>query len=308
MRKVRFSIEQVRTFVAVAETQHISQAAMALYLTQGAVTQQLRHFERALGVQLVERSGRGIRLTEAGRSVAAACSSAARSLESIEETASQYTSVTIGTLELGASPTATSHYLPAILTAFTARFPQVEIRVATSNSPTIADQVAKGVLDCGLIESPAEQPNLIEARIEEDEFLAVVRREHPLAALKRLRPGDLERHRYIAREPGSAHESVAAEILGEAHGRSRRLQVSSLDAVRACVLEGLGYAVLPRIAVAKELEDGTLTPLPLPNRSRWIRGIRRETLRSPALEEFWKVLTEKRTRLRVLPQDSESSK
>ena len=291
MRKVRFSVEQVRTFVAVAQTQHISQAATALFLTQGAVTQQVRHFERALGVQLLERSGRGIRLTEAGRGVAAACTSSARSLESIEEIASMYSSASIGSLELGASPTSASHYLPALLTTFTARFPGVEICVVTSNSPSIAEQVAQGVLDCGLIELPAQQPNLIECLIHENEVLAVVHRKHPLAKLKQIRPSDLERHRYVSREPGSAHESVAEQILGEGYGRSRRLQVSHLDAVRACTLEGLGYAVLPRVAVARELEDGTLRRLPLPSRSRWIRAIRRESLRAPALEQFWLVIT-----------------
>ena len=291
MRKHRFSLEQVRTFIAVAEAGHISEAASTIFLTQGAVTQQVRHFERALGVQLIERLGRGIRLTDAGRAVATACASSARSLDAIAETASLYSSISVGSLELGASPTAASNYLPALLSRFSHRFPEVEIRVSTANSHSIAGLVASGVLDFGLVELFASQENLVEWPVQEDELRAVVHRDHPLARLKIITAEELKRHRYIAREAGSVHEEIAREILGDLYPISHRLQVDHLDAVRANVIEGLGYAVLPTISVAKELESGILVGLPRPATSRWIYGIRRESLRSPALEEFWQTVT-----------------
>ncbi len=70
MRRPAFSLEQIRSFVEVAETEHVSRAAANLFLTQAAVTQQIRHFEKALGLQLLERDGRRVRLTDAGRSLA----------------------------------------------------------------------------------------------------------------------------------------------------------------------------------------------------------------------------------------------
>src|SRR5439155_495895 len=76
MRRPSFTIEQLRSFVAVAEHGHVSRAAASLFLTQAAVTQQVRNFERALGLQLLERDGRGVRLTDAGRSMADACRAA----------------------------------------------------------------------------------------------------------------------------------------------------------------------------------------------------------------------------------------
>ena len=84
MSKPQFTLEQVRTFVAVAETEHVSKAAASLFLTQGAVTQQLRHFEAALGLQLMERAGRGVRLTDAGKALAVACRGALRSVEIVD--------------------------------------------------------------------------------------------------------------------------------------------------------------------------------------------------------------------------------
>src|SRR5436309_2507401 len=87
MRRPSFTIEQLRSFVAVAEHGHVSRAAASLFLTQAAVTQQVRNFERALGLQLLERDGRGVRLTDAGRSMADACRAALRAVEVVDDSA-----------------------------------------------------------------------------------------------------------------------------------------------------------------------------------------------------------------------------
>src|SRR5207253_2315611 len=78
MRRPSFTIEQLRSFVAVAEHGHVSRAAASLFLTQAAVTQQVRNFERALGLQLLQRAGRGVRLTAARRTAVRALIGAAR--------------------------------------------------------------------------------------------------------------------------------------------------------------------------------------------------------------------------------------
>src|SRR4029077_8082245 len=118
MARPSFSLQQVRSFVAVAEHEHISRAAASLFLTQGAVTQQMRYFERARGLQLLERDGRGVRLTDAGRSMAVACRAALRAVEVLEETAQSMKHLEAGSLHLGASPTCATYYLPARLASF----------------------------------------------------------------------------------------------------------------------------------------------------------------------------------------------
>src|SRR5450759_1935573 len=118
MARMSFSLEQVRSFVAVAETEHISKAAASLFLTQGAVTQQIRHFERAVGLPLLERDGRGVRLTDAGRAIAIACRAALRAVQVLEETAESMKTLQAGSLHLGASPTCAAYYLPSRLAKF----------------------------------------------------------------------------------------------------------------------------------------------------------------------------------------------
>src|SRR5579864_1460553 len=152
MRRLSFTLEQVRSFVAVAEHEHVSRAAATLFLTQGAVTQQVRHFERAVGLQLLERDGRSIRLTDAGRTLATACRAAMRALEVLEETADSMKSLQAGSLHLGASPTPAAIYLPAFLARFTHAHPGVKLGVSVGGTGDLTHQVTAGALDCALIE------------------------------------------------------------------------------------------------------------------------------------------------------------
>src|SRR5712691_7097674 len=103
MARPSFSLEQVRSFVAVAEHEHISRAAASLFLTQAAVSQQVRHFERAVGLQLLERDGRRVRLTDAGRSLADACRAALRAVEVMDDTAKAMKELEAGSLHAGAT-------------------------------------------------------------------------------------------------------------------------------------------------------------------------------------------------------------
>src|ERR1700674_1120813 len=127
MARPSFSLEQVRSFVAVAEHEHVSKAAASLFLTQGAVTQQVRHFERAVGLQLLERDGRGVRLTDAGRTMAVACRAALRAVEVVEDKAESMKTLRAGSFLLGASPTCATYSLAAALARFAQKHPGIKL-------------------------------------------------------------------------------------------------------------------------------------------------------------------------------------
>src|ERR1700719_3673060 len=149
--KPGFTVEQVRSFLAVADSQSISRAAENLHLTQGAVTQQVHNFEKALSVRLLERDGRGIRLTDAGRSLATSCRAAMRSLEVVSDTARALKSLEAGSLHVGASPACATYSLPPLLAEFMRRFPDITLNITVEPSADINEKVRAGVLDCGLI-------------------------------------------------------------------------------------------------------------------------------------------------------------
>ena len=290
MSRFQFTLEQLRTFVAVAETEHVSKAAASLFLTQGAVTQQLRHFEDALGLQLMERAGRGVRLTDAGKALAIACKAALRAVETVDDTARSMKSLEAGSLDLGASPTCASYYLPTRLAAFSARYPAVKLTVTVEPSAAIGAQVLAGALDCAVIEGePA--PELLAVVIATDELVLVAHRDHPLSQLPRVTPAHLGSYRFLGRGPGWAGEQNVRNLLGRAYDQSEVLNLGHPEYVRAAAVAGLGYAVVPKLAVEADLKAGTLKQLPGPSSSRSISAIRRRSAGGPTLEEFWRHLT-----------------
>ena len=291
MHKPAFTLEQARSFVAVAETESISRAAQQLSLSQGAVTQQVRNFERALGVRLLERSGGRIHLTDAGAEIAAACRTLVAALEEVQVTARRLASMAEGALLVGASPTAAAHYLPAWLDRFSRLYPSIQIKVVTQNTATVAAAVAAGTLDCALVEGPTGQSGLLEQPLADDELLAVVSTSHPLASITQPDPEELRRHRYVAREAGASLDHFAAQMLGSGFSGAQRIEFGHLDAVRAAVLAGLGFAVLPRVAIERAIVDGRLTVLPWPPLQRKVSAVRRPAPGAATLEAFWKLLT-----------------
>jgi DNA-binding transcriptional LysR family regulator len=288
--KAQFTLEQVRSFVAVAETEHVSKAAASLFLTQGAVTQQLRHFERALGLQLMERAGRGVRLTDAGKALAVACRAALRSVEVIEDTARSMKALEFGSLDLGASPTCATYYLPPRLAAFSLRYPAVKLTVTVEPSAAISAQVLAGAIDCALIEGepPADLMAVVLAR---DELVLVAHRDHPLSQLRRVTPSQLAKYRYLGRGPAWAAERTVRTMVGRAYDLSEVMNLGHPEYVRAAAIAGLGYAALPVLAVETDLASGVLKRLPGPSSLRAISAIRRRSEGGPTLEEFWRHLT-----------------
>jgi len=290
VNKPAFTLEQLRSFMAVAETEHVSKAAASLFLTQGAVTQQLRHFEQAVGLRLLERDGRGVRLTDAGRSLAVSCRAALRAVEVLEETAQSMKHLEAGSLHLGASPTCASYYLPARLAVFAQRYPGVQLSLIVEPSASINAQVLAGAIDCGVIEGRSAA-DLVTSVLAHDELVLVVHKDHPLASLRRVTPAQLMRHRYLGRGPSWSAEQNVREMIGEAYERSESMNLGHPEYVRAAAMAGLGYAALPLLAVEAELKSGVLIRLPGPTSKRAITAIRRPSAGGPTLEEFWLHLT-----------------
>src|SRR5256885_9754958 len=252
MRRPPFTIEQLRSFVAVAEGEHVSRAAACLFLTQAAVTQQIRHLEQGLGLQLLERDGRRVRLTDAGRSLAEACQAALRAIEIVDDSAQAIKELKRGSLHVGASPTCATYYLPPLLAEFTRRHPQVKLTVAVDPTADLNRGVASGALDCAVIEGPAD-PALQSFELTRDELVLVAHRDHPLARLNRVTGSDFAKHRYLGRGPQWSAERTVRQMLGDAYDLVEVLNLGHPEYVRAATVAGLGFAALPKRAVANDI-------------------------------------------------------
>lgn len=283
-------IDQLRAFLAVAEHDHLTRAAAMLGASQPTVSHQLKALERALGVSLLERVGRGIKVSADGRALVPAISRALSAIRDVEELAAARAGLVAGDLTVAASNTVGVYRLPNWLSGFLTRYPSIEITIRMVNTRQAIALLREASVDCALVEGPEPRSDLDEMTIETDRLIVVAGADHPLARQEQLRPDDLRRHRYLAREIGSGTEALAADLLGHAYRSGPVLELGQVDAVRAGLLAGLGYAVISLAAVTEDLEAGRLCQLHLGRRrslQRRFDALRRPSSHSPALDAFW---------------------
>ncbi len=269
------TLEQLRIFVAVAERQHVTQAAKVLNLAQSAVSHAVATLEDSFQIKLFNRVGRGIELTEAGRmfldearAVLARAAAARLKLSELGE-------LKRGTLLVHASQTIASYWLPSRLMAFRARHPQIEIRLAIGNTADVVRGVHDGAAEIGFVEGVIDDPDLAAATVAQDQLVLVVSPGHAWAAQTgraTVSPAELLDVDWILREPGSGTRSefeAALEHLGIApHDLRIALELPSNEAVRAAVESGMGATVISASVAAPSLEAELLhrVPLDLPER------------------------------------------
>ncbi|MFA5901956.1 MAG: LysR substrate-binding domain-containing protein, partial [Hyphomicrobium sp.] len=197
------TLEQLRIFVAVAERQHVTQAARAINLTQSAVSAAIAALEGRYGVQLFDRVGRRIELTKAGgtflieaRAVLARAAAAERALVDLAEGKR-------GALSIYASQTITNHWLPPFIARFRERYPDVALTVGAGNTQNVAAATLEGLADIGFVEGAVDDPQLEARTVDTDRLVAVFAKSDPIGGKRKLGVADLRQVRWVLREPGS---------------------------------------------------------------------------------------------------------
>jgi DNA-binding transcriptional LysR family regulator len=284
-----FTLEQIRTFLAVASREHVTHAARVLRLSQPAVTQQIQLLERALGVRLLERVGRNVRLTNAGVEVAGACLLVMRALENLESLVQAVRGLHLGTVSVAASPLAANYFLPPIINEFTKAYPKINVVVAVVGAEDVCQQVAAGQVECGMIDGPPTPGgNLVRTRVGSTEMVLVA---HPGNGGG---PGEDPPcgSRLLVWDVGSASGAIIARLLGDAVDRAPRLQIGSVEAARLLVLSAPGFVTaMPSVAVRDDLDSGALSRLCSRSVTLPIFALRRQGPDSPAVEALWRSLS-----------------
>ena len=266
------TLDQLRIFVAVAERQHVTEAARALNLAQSAASTAVAGLERRHGVQLFHRVGRGVTLTEAGSRFLVEARAVLARAATAEVMLDEFGGLRRGSLSVQASQTIAGYWLPRHLVAFRRAHPQIDLRLLIGNTAQVASAVQDGSAELGFVEGAVDNPLLLHEEVARDRMLLVVGPEHPWATQKRVTVSDLPEADWVLREPGSGTRSVfeaELERLGLA-GRLRVvLELPSNEAVRAAVEAGAGATVISASVASPSLEAGLLhhVRLALPDRN-----------------------------------------
>ncbi|MGH3678755.1 MAG: LysR family transcriptional regulator [Natronosporangium sp.] len=312
-----FTLEQVRTFLAVASREHVTHAAKVLRLSQPAVTQQVQLLERALGVRLLERVGRSVRLTDAGVEVAGACLLVMRSLENVEAVARAVRGLDLGSVTVGASELAVDYFLPQVITEFVTAHPRINAAVVVASADQIHQHVAAGRMDCALVDgqSPPPELHLTHVQVAATEALLVAsRRDLPATgdqpvAESGLAAGGRLGLRLLEWGQTSPPPALLAEVIGNHGEQPPRLQIGSMEAARRSVLGAGGFtAVLPAVAIQDELRSGALVRLGSHTECLPVFAVRRPGPDSPAVEALWRIMSRPATGEPAGPQSSPPSR
>lgn len=206
----------IRSFLAVAETGAITEAAERIGITQPALSRRLQQFEDHLGVPLMVRGRKGATLTEIGRLVQSEAQAILARYEHMQEMVNSHQRLEGGTVRIGGGATAVSYMLPEAIAAFQAAHPQVRFQMREAGSSEIADDVVAGRLELGVVTLPVRDRELDVTPLTNDRIVLVARHDHPLAQRRRVRIQDLADQAFVAFEAGSALRQIIDSKLRDA--------------------------------------------------------------------------------------------
>ena len=279
--------DQLITFAAVAEHHNISRAAVALHLSQPAVSGQLRQLQDEFGEPLYLRDGRGVRLTPAGEQLASYATRLRDTWRQAHAYRDALRGLEQGTLRIGASTTPASYLLPYLIADFHRRYPDVTLHTADGNTTEIVG--ALGSVDIAMIEGPVGAdlpPDTAVHAWREDEIVAIMPRTHPLAQAVSAGGSGIESgsginggraelaafgpHPLVLREAGSGVRQIVERAFARAGVPMRvALEIAGVEGVKEAVRAGMGIGFVS--AMSMRHEDGalclfSLSPEPLTRR------------------------------------------
>ncbi|HEY5637746.1 MAG TPA: LysR family transcriptional regulator [Burkholderiales bacterium] len=258
---------RLQVFHAVAKQLSFTKAAEALFMTQPAVTFQIKQLEEYFNTRLFERGHGRISLTPAGSVVLEYAERILALSAELDTRLKELTGEVAGLLMIGASTTIAEFMLPRVLGEFKSQYPKVLPRLIVGNSETVESRVAEHTLDVGFIESPSHQSAVAADLVCEDELQVVCAPSHPLARLKSASAKQLVQYPFISRESGSGTREVTDGFFQKAGIGPESLNVvmelGSPEALKGLVATGLGYAIMSHTTVAGEVALGRLVRVPL---------------------------------------------
>ena len=277
----------IRSFLAVAECGAITTAAERIGLTQPALSRRIQQLEEDLGVELLVRGRKGAVLTEIGRLVQSEAQGIVARYEQMREMVSSQQRLEGGTVRIGGGATAVSFILPEAIAAFQAAYPRVRFHMREAGSSEIADNVATGHLELGVVTLPVRDRELEVTPLTNDMIVLVARHDHPIAQRRRVRILDLADQAFVAFEAGSALRQIIDSKLRDAGVEVNVvMELRSIPAILRMVSTTGNLAFVSQLGIAQQSEIIALPIQGLRIERRLAVIARRGVTLSPAADAF----------------------
>ena len=257
------STDYLKTFVAVSECQSFSLAASRVHKSQGAISTQIAKLEEQARIQLIDRSQRNFKLTEAGEVFLVFARETLARADEIGKLFDQLNSGIKGEVKIGATRSVGIYLVPDIMSAIAHEFPRLKLSLFTQSRVPTYEQLKKGELDLALVLSDSSPGGLVTKTLRSEPLCFVVSPRHPLAAKKSVSLKELNSTPFAIGIKGNEFSDMVDSIL-ERKGipkPTEGITISNLQGRKEAARAGVGVAILPSFTVRNEIRDGGLKKL-----------------------------------------------
>ena len=257
------NMHQLRVFCEVAETGSFSAASEKLYVTQPAVTLQIKNLEAYYQMQFFERIGKKILLTEEGKVLLDIAKQILDLNRQAEEMLADLKGLSKGTVRVATSHSFADYYLPAVLKNFHKKYPKIFIQISTGNTEQIIEDTLAYKNDIAFVARHPENDKLTAREVVSDVLVAIIPNKHKLAVREQVTLNELNGEPLIIREQGSSERRLVDQAF-----RFRRIQPliimesASTAAIQKMVRNGAGIGILGEHLVRREVEDDAFKAIP----------------------------------------------
>ena len=255
------NIQKYQAFVEVADAGSFTKAAETLAYSQSGISHMVSDLERDWGVALFERSRRGVVLTGDGARLLPEARALCESFRALEATVDEVRGLETGLIRIGVFPSVAAHWIPRIIKRFSADYPGIDYKLRVGDYTEIEEWIADGTVDCGFVLLPLRtDARLIARALEEDEFLAVLPRDHELAGAGVFPVERLAEFPLLS--PASESDDELLEFLIR-WGVRPTTRLTSWDdrAILSMVEYGMGVSVLSRLMLRGLSQNVVTLPL-----------------------------------------------
>ena len=297
---MQINLNQLRDFFLVAKEKSVTKAAEMLFVTQPAVTMQIKSLETSLEMKLFRKSGKYVELTEAGEALFIYTEKMFGIVEEMEHVISRYSDISQGYLTIGTTRSFARYLMPNLLSRFQDKFPNVKVALKVGSSKEIADNLMEFKYDLGVIGQQEYNKKLKVITYSKEKFSLVVSPEHRFAEKKSISLKELKNESIIIREEGaSSRHAILSMLRNYKVNPSVLIEAGSVEFIKEYVIRGHGLSFLYVCEIEQEIELGLLRSLHIKEGPLLLQTVitfpRNLELSSPA-KEFLKLIAKERER------------
>jgi DNA-binding transcriptional LysR family regulator len=290
-----YTFKQIQTFMEVARQRSVSKAAERLFVTQPAVSMQLRQLEDAFGLALVEPQGRNIRLTHAGEAFLTHATAAMGQFKDLEAAMAEHVGLKKGRIDLAVVSTS-KYFIPMLLMRFGSLFPGVDVQLRIDNRENILGLLTRFEVDLVVMGRAPADLDVEATPFATNPMAMLAAPSHPLVRRKQLPFSALAEHRFLVRERGSGTRAAMERLFAE-HQTPLDvvMEMPSNETIKQAVMAGMGMSFLSLRTVRHELASGHIALIDveeLPVMGHWYVTHLRSKKLSPATLAFKEFLIE----------------